>query len=327
MFNNKIRGRTRRNNEGENKIIIENVFNKRMKIILKIVFFILLFIILFSIIMILIKYFIKKNEDSKANNSQIVEKVSSEIDYLDNTLIDIFNYINNIQENTSSIEKTSVNLEKSNTSTSSSSKSENNQDTSKDQSSSENESTNIANVTNSSVLMSSNDIDWESIETKTEEIYKTWPIIEIDLNSLNVSDNNILEFNSYLDSLISNTKDQKKIETLDDLGKLYELLYKYMSEYSNDTEKNDIQNIKSKLINAYVYTEKSKWKDSLNELSTIEVTIDKLNNDMSKKLSQDKLNKIYVILKEIIKSANEENKDLFYLKFVNIEEELNKLYV
>lgn len=141
---------------------------------------------------------------------------------------------------------------------------------------------------------------------------------------MNVSSENILAYNTNLDNLLTSIKDKNKINSAICLANLYSLIPKYMNEVLEDETKIKIENIKSNVVSAYSLVELEKWEDILNLLGNAEkelTTFINSTNNLSY-TKQSKINKAYVLLKELIKSSNEKNKDLFYFKYINLIQEL-----
>lgn len=141
---------------------------------------------------------------------------------------------------------------------------------------------------------------------------------------MNVSSENILAYNTNLDNLLTSIKDKNKINSAICLANLYSLIPKYMNEVLEDETKIKIENIKSNVVSAYSLVELEKWEDILNLLGNAEkelTTFINSTNNLSY-TKQSKINKTYVLLKELIKSSNEKNKDLFYFKYINLIQEL-----
>ena len=55
---------------------------------------------------------------------------------------------------------------------------------------------------NSILLRNTNSIDWNDLAIQAEDLYNSWTTITLDLNTLNVSNENVLSYNTNLDNLI-----------------------------------------------------------------------------------------------------------------------------
>ena len=277
------------------------------------------------------------------------EKISSEIDYLDKTMIAMVNKLNNLQTSDEiHAKRTSVEISSQNNIMTDSSKSgeEGNSNSkgskmggtdSSGNSGSEqgagntgdsSTSTEKYQIQNNAVLLrNTSDIDWNELQNQAENLYKSWTTITLDLNTMNVTSEDILAYNTNLDNLIVSLKEKNKVNSAICLANMYSLIPKYTNEISRDTAKSKLENVKSNIIFAYSIVETDRWDDVLKLLGQAETDLTELMT-MKENLSairKPKINKAYVLLKELIKSSNDKNVDIFYLKYINLIEELDNL--
>lgn len=277
------------------------------------------------------------------------EKISSEIDYLDKTMIAMVNKLNNLQTSDEiHAKRTSVEISSQNNIMTDSSKSgeEGNSNSkgskmggtdSSGNSGSEQGSGNTGDsftstekyqIQNNAVLLrNTSDIDWNELQNQAENLYKSWTTITLDLNTMNVTSEDILAYNTNLDNLIVSLKEKNKVNSAICLANMYSLIPKYTNEISRDTAKSKLESVKSNIIFAYSIVETNKWDDVLKLLGQAETDLTELMT-MKENLSairKPKINKAYVLLKELIKSSNDKNVDIFYLKYINLIEELDNL--
>lgn len=276
------------------------------------------------------------------NIQKLSSKIDDELEYLDKTTLAMINQLNNlkttdeIQIKRTSVGETSQNIMgnsnqedlssesgKQEESTSSSSKSTGD-------SNSNNKNQNIEKYyieDNSVLLRDTNTIDWNDLENQAENLYDSWATITLDLNAMNVSSDDILSYNTNLDNLLLSIKDKNKVNSAICLANLYSLVPKYMSETLEDEKKIQIENVKSSIVSAYSIVDTGKWDDIINLLGNAENELKAFinsSNDLSS-IKQAKVNKSYVLLKELIKTSNEKNTDLFYLKYINLIQELENI--
>ena len=276
------------------------------------------------------------------NIQKLSSKIDDELEYLDKTTLAMINQLNNlkttdeIQIKRTSVGKNSQNIMgnsnqedlssesgKQEESTSSSSKST-------EDSNSNNKNQNIEKYyieDNSVLLRDTNTIDWNDLENQAENLYDSWATITLDLNAMNVSSDDILSYNTNLDNLLLSIKDKNKVNSAICLANLYSLVPKYMSETLEDEKKIQIENVKSSIVSAYSIVDTGKWDDIINLLGNAENELKAFinsSNDLSS-IKQAKVNKSYVLLKELIKTSNEKNTDLFYLKYINLIQELENI--
>ena len=276
------------------------------------------------------------------------EKIISEIDYLDKTMIAMVNKLNNLQTSDEiHAKRTSVEISSQNIMTDSSKSGEESSSNSNgskmggtDSAGSSNSeqgsgstgdssaSTEKYQIQNNAVLLrNTSDIDWNELQNQAENLYKSWTTITLDLNTMNVTSENILAYNTNLDNLMVSLKEKNKVNSAICLANMYSLIPKYTNEISSDTAKSKLENVKSNIIFAYSIVETDRWDDVLKLLGQAETDLTELMT-MKENLStmkKPKINKAYVLLKELIKSSNDKNVDIFYLKYINLIEELDNL--
>lgn len=299
-------------------------------------------IIILAIIIIALVFIFNKSNNK---TSSIQEKLKDEFKYLDDTTLSMVNSLNNLStSNLVKIEKTSTSSSQS-TQNNESSQGSKTSDTggesysdgedsksssSESQRGGETDSKNIQTYTiknNSIILKDKNSIDWEELESQAENLFHSWTTMTLDLNTANVSSSNILEYNSNLDNLLISIKKQDKTNTAICLANLYSLIPRYMEETSSTEEETKIEKVKSNVVSAYSIVENDDWNSVNKFLGQAEADLTSLINysSSSKETKQAGLNKSYVLLKELIKSSNEKNVDLFYLKYINLIAELEKI--
>lgn len=293
----------------------------------------LIYIIIVTIMVAIIASIIMIVRSSLNGNIQkLSNKIDDELEYLDKTTLAMINQLNNlkttdeIQIKRTSVGETSQNIMSNSNQeepTSSSSKST-------EDSKSNNENQNIEKYYieyNSVLLRDTNTVDWNDLENQAENLYDSWVTITLDLNAMNVSSDDILSYNTNLDNLMISIKDKNKVNSAICLANLYSLVPKYMSETSEDQPKIQIGYIKSDILSAYSLLDTEKWNDITNLLGSAESKLTEFMNggyNLSS-MRQAKVNKAYVLLKELIKSSNEKNKDLFYLKYISLIQELEDI--
>lgn len=293
----------------------------------------LIYIIIVTIMVAIIASIIMIVRSSLNGNIQkLSNKIDDELEYLDKTTLAMINQLNNlkttdeIQIKRTSVGETSQNImSNSNQEESTSSSSKSSED-----SKSNNENQNIEKYYieyNSVLLRDTNTVDWNDLENQAENLYDSWVTITLDLNTMNVSSDDILSYNTNLDNLMISIKDKNKVNSAICLANLYSLVPKYMSETSEDQPKIQIGYIKSDILSAYSLLDTEKWNDITNLLGSAESKLTEFMNggyNLSS-MRQAKVNKAYVLLKELIKSSNEKNKDLFYLKYISLIQELENI--
>ena len=162
-------------------------------------YIITILILFFLIILAVGGYFVYGNFKTKESNSTdtLISKATSEIEYLSSNIINIMNEINNISYSNYKI----VNEEIEASEASSDTESEQSSNQGSGQASEQTNSTAQENTINTSRIVSDNilssrgqDIDWNELNSKVQELYSSWTTIMMDLTSLNVNKDNLFQW-------------------------------------------------------------------------------------------------------------------------------------
>ena len=291
---------------------------------------------------------IRKIMNNNTKESSINKKINNELDYLGTTTLSMINSLNNLNlEDVVKVRQTSTNSgdnSQNNANSSSGDEGKNNSKTSDSQQqedSSSNSKTDEISSTgtdtkntksfslddNSILLRDNTNVDWSALESEAENLFTAWSTIILDLNSLSISNEDILAYNSNLDSLLKALKDNDKANSAISLANLYSLNSKYINESSKNDESKKLAYIKSNVISAYSLVTAEKWEQVNQLLDQAEKgLLDVINTSgNTEERKQTKINKSYVMLKELIKTSNEKNAEIFYLKYINLIKELNNI--
>ncbi|MCI9365340.1 MAG: hypothetical protein HFJ54_01605 [Clostridia bacterium] len=214
--------------------------NKFINIISKVIIFIA---IIFSVILAFAVYS-NANEETKEDG-----KIEEEVRYLDNKLLTIINYLNNI--NLQNYKMTLTKIEAESNSSGSSQKQGAEEEGQKEEESSSkdgqnNKETEITKMERETIATGNKKgPDWETIEGEVEILYSSWSPIVLDLYKINVSKEDILGFSDTIDETILGIKKQDKALTAMYIAKLYSYLPKFAKNLRNRRiEKGDIRSKK-----------------------------------------------------------------------------------
>lgn len=310
---------------------------------------IIAYIVLITVIIIISSViYVNANKNPEEDEKQ---KVSSEMEFLEDKLLDLLNMMNNIQtskykvtvkevptetqgskkENTSSSENQS-----SESSSQGENKSEENSNTrgsdsegSSSQSSSEQsngEESKKYELELNGILSGNQQIDWKNVKGEIEELYISVPTITLDLYEININKDEILNFNKEYDNLIATVKNENKEEVLGILNNLYSYMPKFVQNTNDDNSYKTVVETKSYIISAYSKLDTENW-DSINDdiKKAIDIYSKLLTDTNIDKEKQYSLNKSYVILNEIQNAVNIKDKSVFLIKYKNLLEELENV--
>lgn len=273
------------------------------------------------------------------NEQDEKEKATSEIRYLDTKFVDLFNNMNNIETRNYQIYTTKIEESRSaensgggssggnstsDSNTSSSSDSTSTQDNS-DQAQTEETNKNYE-MQAAGILTTNRDIDWTSCKNESELIYTSISTITLDLYRLNVSQEDILNFNKDLDTLTVSLEEENKQLALDNLVKIYEYIPQFAQTVVDDTLYKTVLETKLNVFRGYAKLDSGDWTGiSTNIVDAINAYATLLTNTEIDANKQTSVNKGYVMLNELKNAVDTQNTSVFLIKYKNLLEEINNL--
>ena len=279
----------------------------------------IIFIVLFFISIVTIVYAYTNKDDS----GKIYEKIDAELSYIDKEVIKLMKTLNNLNQEKLTTSNVSIDSNQQQDISSANNQSNENNELSNEL----NQETNVDIFTksNESILTTDrNDIDWLYLQREIEKLSTSCAVITIDLTSININSDNILALSSNIDDCIKYCKDNDKQNLLISLVKIYNLLPEYKKDYSQDSTDIELLYIKSDILLSYALLETQNWDN------VYEILVDAdsrmyglINSDEYIKNKSQSMEKNYVLLKEYIKSANDQDIDLCYMKFYYLIEEMD----
>ena len=285
---------------------------------------------------------------SKGNEQDQKEKSLSEIEFLEEKLISLFNTMNNIQTRnyTISIEKITKQAKNQKEESSSSSNSSGEDNSSggnssggnSSQNSSSSDSTATSGIDNAiqdskkfdlrseGVLTNTDEINWDNVKSDVEILYASIPTITLDLYQLNMNQEDILNFNKEFDNLAVVAKSENKEATLSELAKLYEYMPKFVNIATEDEVTKTLIQTKLYILQAYSKLGVKPWEEIAQNIRQGVEEYSKLltstNVDSKKQYS---VNKVYVMINELQNSAEIQDESVFLIKYKNTLEEMKDI--
>lgn len=320
------------------------------------IWYIILIIIGVFIIGFGIYYTVAKSKDKNTEEQDLNAKVSSELEYIEEKFVNLFNKMNNIEyENykitVKDVEKSESNDKESGATTTGEEKSGNTSSSdsqssggsqggdsqggnSEGSNSSQGESSSEQAADNQmyelqaiGVLTQDSQIDWEKTKTEVENIYVSIPTITLDLYQTNVNQQDILDFNSKFDNLTVAIKNENKQETLQNLIEVYKYMPTFAEAVSqNSNIKKTALDTKLNIFQGYSKLDSGDWTTISNDIQTGIQTFAKLLTDAQiEEQKQYSINKIYVMLNELKSASEKKDVEIFLIKYKNLIEELNNV--
>lgn len=247
----------------------------------------------------------------KTDEEQLRDKNISEIDYLDNYIMLLINSINNIdlKQYDAKIEKTeNLNeiLQES------------------EETSSEDTGNNVVqySMVPNTVLNADKTINWENLKLEIENLNNTWPSIIVDLYKANVDNNKLTEFSDLINTCIGNIKNENRTETLNSLAKLYEYIPVFLEKIVTDNQQVKLAKTKVEVIKAYVNIDLENWDGLKGNLDSAISNFEPIVNNTNESEKEYNIRKAYVLLQEFKNAVDTKDKDLLFMKYKNLMEEL-----
>ena len=281
-------------------------------------------------------YYIYSSNDSKNGTDSLKTKADTEISYLNTTIVSMLNQLNNITYANYEIVEETVSIDQSDTKSGSSGGqgqsqgSDNGSGDTQGQSQSQGQSNTITNMNmeDNTILVNSNKkTDWDNIKKEVERMYQTWTTVLIDLNSLNVNQEDLKKYSTTLDSVTKAVQKEDKKTTATELANLYSLLVSYTRDYSDDSKKTNLLDTKSNILQAYALAEDdNKWQEMKSNINKAQKAYGNImNSGLQDGININNINKAYILLNEMEKSTDTQDKSIFYINYKNLMQELETI--
>lgn len=265
--------------------------------------------IIFLIVLVIISFSGCSKE--KTDEEQLRDKNISEIDYLDNYIMLMLNSINDIdlKQYDAKIEKTeNLNeiLQES------------------EETSSEDTGNNVVqySMVPNTILNANKTINWENLKLEIENLNNTWPSIIVDLYKANVDNKKLTEFSDLINTCIGNIKNENRTETLNSLAKLYEYIPVFLEKIASDNQQIELAKTKVEVIKAYVNIDFANWEELKTSLDRAISNFEPIVNNTNEAEKEYNIRKAYVLLQEFKNAVDTNDKDLLFMKYKNLMEEL-----
>ena len=285
------------------------------------------------ILIIMMGFIFYKVYANQNKNDNIQEKTFGEIKKLDSNFSNIFNQLNNVKYEQYKISSSEMKEDdkgssaENTTGGDSSSKESSGGETgdSKEKDDNQSKENKKYELKKSGILTQDEQIDWESIKNDIENIYPSLTGFTLDLYQINANKQEITEFNSQYDNVITQIKEEKKEETLDELSKLYEYLPKFVDNATQDEKEKVVLNTKNEIFKAYSILDKEEWNKIQEHVQAATQEFTKLLTNIEMQKNQYNINKAYVMINELKNAVNLKDKEIFLIKYKNLLEELKNI--
>lgn len=290
---------------------------------------------------------------SKKEDKNLKEKLNAEISYIDNELVTILNKLNDIEyvkykvieqegesiakgnesnESESGKQSSGDKNSKENTNENGENQEEDKKEGSSEESSKKQEDSKSSNTSNKTFSMKDNsilgkqtvDINWDELKSKIENLYTTWITVSNDLKQVGVPEEMLDSFSEKIDFLAYAIKNYNKEETLNNVIMLYEYLPKFVEIYTDDEKSKNVLYSKYNLLLCYKHVNLEKWDELQNSLSDLKKSFSNISDKKDEYTGKSvNISNASIIIKEMNNTVNIKEKDIFFIKYKNLIQELN----
>lgn len=170
-------------------------------------------------------------------------------------------------------------------------------------------------------------IDWQKLQDETINLSNYWNSVILDFCYLDIDKNYLVDFGKILDDLLISLKDNNRENAVNNLLILYNNLIIY-SESVNYYNYDDILIVKINILTAFSIVENGNWT-LVHEyiLKASENITNMLNSMENNEFNQYNINQSYIAIKELENLINIKDLDIFYLKYNNAIEKIEKIKI
>lgn len=163
-------------------------------------------------------------------------------------------------------------------------------------------------------------INWKKIKNDFNEISNSSSIIILDLSSLQIENNNILEFENKINEINSAIENESEIDFLRALKDFYKQISNYLNTIlpDNNILYKEIE-VKSYLFESLYYCMIDEYDFGLNSIETAENLYDNLMNNVDYlRENSYKVNRVYIAIQEMKLCVQNQEKENVISKYINI---------
>ncbi len=285
---------------------------------------------------------------SQSEEEELNKKINTEISYIDSELVSIINALNNINyakykvitqqiegttgsgENQQSGGKNEQSSEERNSQESGqgseSSSKGGNSNNSKQEEESSGSSNKIYSVQANNVLGKQSDVDWDELKNRVENLYVSWTAVSLDLKKAGVNEDELTNFAKDLDMCAKAVKDENKNETINGMVTLYSYLPKFVEINPESSKQKNLLNSKYDLLLCYKYADLENWEELEKSLDDLKMSFSNILNKKDEYINKDiNINSATVIINEMENTVESKEKDIFFIKYKNLMQELNSI--
>lgn len=293
-------------------------------------------------------------KSSQKEEKNLKEKINAEISYIDNELVTIINKLNDIDyvrykvveqegesvakgnesnetesgkqtsEDRNTKENTKENAKESSGGKEEDKKENSSEETNKNQENSKSSNKVFSMQDNNILGKQTINVNWNELKSKIENLYTTWVTVSNDLKKVGVPEEMIDSFGEKMDFLASSIKSSNKEETINNVITLYEYLPKFVNVYTDDERPKNVLDTKYNLLLCYKNVDSEEWDELQNSLSNLKKSFSNISDKKDEYAGKIvNIDNSFAIIKEMNNTVNIREKDIFYIKYKNLIQELN----
>lgn len=164
------------------------------------------------------------------------------------------------------------------------------------------------------------EINWEKIQMDFKEVSNSSSIIILDLTSLQIENNNILEFENKINEINLAIENKSELEFLRASKDFYKQIFNYLNTIlpDNNILYKEIE-VKSYLLESLYYCMIDEYDFGFNSIETAENLYNNLMNDVDYlRENSYKVNRVYIVIQEMKLSVQNKEKENVISKYINI---------
>lgn len=296
---------------------------------------ILLLIICISLVGVL--FYVKASNNIRKNTTNdLKNKVIDEISFIDSSIIEGMNKLNNISTTRYKIYTKSINESVDNSTSSEESNvlvSEistinilNDTNEKKDKNKDEKEKENKEDEVNKEKTQEENEINWDDINSIYENLYSIWTTIQIDLNKLKINEEYLDDFNIGLNGVAQSIIVKDKLSCSINFYNLYSQLQNYIIVATDNSNLINLYSTKTAILNAYTLSfNEDKWNEMSSSIKAARNSY--FSNIVNNNENNKNVIKVDIMLKNLESAVALNNKNIFYIHYKNTIQELENLEI
>ncbi len=274
-----------------------------------------------------------------SEKASIEQKLNTEISYVDGELISILNKLNNIDYSRYKVTAKEVKNEESSSGSSqgegssggqssegsgdSNANGQSSEGSSQQKSSSSQENSKIFSMERNNILGNDAEISWDELKSNIENLYSTWTVVALDLKEIGVSNEQLTEFSKNIDRVAISVENEDEVGTMENVINLYSFLPKFVDKFAEEKEVNVIYS-KYNLLICYKYAASEDWEQLRNSITDLKMSFSNVVNKKDEYSGKNvNIESASVIINDMEDSSEIEEKDVFFLKYKSLMEELN----